>query len=176
MRRLARRLFTVCSALSLVLCLAACVLWVRSYGAADSLGAGGRHTAGGLVSSRGLLMFLLMTTSTPSSEPPGVSYEVERPPPALDVPATGFLARRGFAWVRDPFPPGFGLPALIVTWPSWFAALVFAPLPAFAIASRCRALLRRHDGLCPTCGYDLRGTPDRCPECGTPAAPVAPPP
>src|SRR5688500_13674928 len=31
MRRLARRLFMVCSAVSLLLCVAVCVLWVRSY-------------------------------------------------------------------------------------------------------------------------------------------------
>jgi hypothetical protein len=64
-------------------------------------------------------------------------------------------------------------PHTIVLVQCWLVAFGFALLPAFwARAWRRRRVLRRRiaAGLCQKCAYDLRGSPQRCPECGTPAA------
>ena len=54
-----------------------------------------------------------------------------------------------------------------VSIPLWFATLAFAAYPALAlIRGPFRRYRRRKRGLCATCGYDLRGSPERCPECG----------
>lgn len=55
--------------------------------------------------------------------------------------------------------------------PTWFAVpVLLAPLGVLTIGRRRRRRCVRAGG-CPCCGYDVRATPDRCPECG--AVPVA---
>jgi len=49
-------------------------------------------------------------------------------------------------------------------------ALVGALAPLLALSMHLRRRNRIVSGCCVKCGYDLRATPDRCPECGTVAA------
>ena len=55
--------------------------------------------------------------------------------------------------------------------PYWLIALLAIVLPLAYVSTLLPQLTKRHRGnLCRACGYDLRATPDRCPECGRQAA------
>jgi hypothetical protein len=103
---------------------------------------------------------------------PGLHYVVRRFPRPTPQPAGTFWQRRGFRFVRDgPTPSPRGTvpsteTSVDVRVPHWLLLLAFAALPGVRVTRRSRATRRGNSGLCASCGYDLRATPGRCPECG----------
>lgn len=57
--------------------------------------------------------------------------------------------------------------------PYWLPLMITAVPAALVIARLVRRASRRRRGLCPGCGYDLRATAERCPECGELSGAVA---
>jgi hypothetical protein len=129
------RLFTFLSAASLLLCMATCVLWVRSYRNADYASLGGGSPSERLVLSQNGHILV---------------YEGK-----FDLGAAGptFFPRRPF-------------PTLFLAY--WVPAAFLAAVPATWVMARpsTRRRARSAAGLCAACGYDLRASPGRCPECG----------
>jgi hypothetical protein len=171
-----RRLFTIATAISLLLCVAIVVVWVRSYWTYDWIGYTAPMDANRygqwcrLGSGGGALEFLY-------------SRQIVRPrvdnPTGLDWISEAswgfslFAPERNTFWFRHNFANdvtfkrnGYRMVRILV--PDWIPLVLLGFLPAFRFSRwfhRKRWLRSLH---CPTCGYDVRASKDRCPECGTP--------
>jgi hypothetical protein len=181
-----RRLFTLCSALSLLLCVAVCVLWARSYFRGDHLlwsdhqGWFDLNSASGFVwTTRGIY--------GPGSAGNGRWLYRELGASWLETDRQG--KRRtaaGYAGLvlREPskhwrvagveyISAAYGDRSWTLFLPYWSLSLATVILPAVWLHRRLRQRTRSLHGLCPRCGYDLRASPDRCPECGAASASAA---
>jgi hypothetical protein len=193
-----RWLFNLTAAASMLLLVATIVLWVRSHwinaDAAEGFLLGWRSSANVRPYRGGALMFLSDTGAiriecnnltltderriAPYLEQPerrAMSYaEGARPP----WPLTWWRTLR-FDW-KAPHVKRSPPQSTVVNWfvrvPYWFVCLPFMLAPALWL-NRWRIFVRRRRrvaaGLCPQCGYDLRGAiHERCPECGKDVSPV----
>jgi hypothetical protein len=195
-----RRLFNVLAAGSLALCLAMLGLWVNSRWRHDAIGRSseGRnpdlyslrgwslHSNNGMLALHGVALGPIAPVDLDWS-PPSWRWSSERAygsGPHLLYCRNADGRVLGFVFVRaeQKFPPGnFTASSVgpyiarekLVSVPHWLLALILAILPARWLLLLWR---RRHNSpkhACPTCGYDLRATPERCPECGLLVKPTA---
>jgi len=187
-----RRLLNHVTVLSLLLCVAVCVLWVRSYGnritptldlpyatALYRCPAENRDGRIGLSLNR-------WTWEVPAPPQPRELKWVEAPPEPLrswlfarrpdGVQVGGIDLFYRVVYRQEQSAPGQQKSSYVyggITMPHSYAAVIFLILPAVRLRQVVRQGRRRDRNQCPRCGYDLRATPDRCPECGTTAPPDA---
>jgi hypothetical protein len=157
-----RHLLTLGSAISLLICAAACVFWVRSYAGPDYLHYVSRDQwALSVISGHGTVDVLVIPTWRQDPEFRRGRYDAQ-------VYYGTRYSKRVLGFGTDVQWPEFG--GRYVNVPHWFLATAAAAAAlVFGRASWRRGRRRRRlaAGLCAACGYDLRATPARCPECGT---------
>jgi hypothetical protein len=165
-----RRLLNLLTAVSLLLCVAAGGLWARSrvLGHSDWF-SGSSASAGRQAMVIGGTVYLRHITSPRAWwRPAPWTYERRTNYRAftratdlqLDVASFGFSRHRG-TLDGSPFTETW------LIFPLWAVVLATAGLPVLWLTRRVRRRMNSEPGHCPVCGYDLRGTPERCPECGT---------
>jgi hypothetical protein len=175
-----RRVFTVLSALSLVVCLAAAALWLRSYSIKDSATLSWQTRVTSefsynfeAESNYGSLRLHLERTP--------VEEQIERPMLKVEnvtakAEMLGWFWSDGlstFSFFGERSPPPLGIfgtnhaGRMILIFPHWLPLVLFALLPMGWVFRYQGARRKARMHLCRACGYDLRATPDRCPECGT---------
>jgi hypothetical protein len=165
-----RRAFKIVVALSLLLFVATGVLWVRSYWHRDvfTLWFAERRACWVESCRGGGIQFVQMTNMATDQLESG--WDVAFPADPLPTEM-----RLGFGFVPTTSPPNWdGGPSrqvyiTVVVFPAYALMILLAVLPttwAFTMIRRSRRVGLGH---CLHCGYDLRASPDRCPECGTEA-------
>ena len=175
-----RRLLILLTALSLVLCIATVALWVRSFFVADVLTWFAENSAGGVRSTGGTIICRRIVPAEGGKmprglldpQPSGVVYRAASPaenvrPFDPKWAVAGFSAVEGTVAVFDPgASTSRNVRVCGVTVADWSIVAATAVLPCWRLVRRARAARPREPGLCPACGYDVRATPERCPECG----------
>src|SRR5688500_17299941 len=166
--RALRFLWMLAATISLMLCLAVAFLWHRSYATADFVGRGSPARWYGALSMSGLIR---LERGDYAGSIEGWSRASYRTPDGLGLP--GEVAARG---TRRYGPIAYRQiwydgtrPRWSVYVPHWFVVALVGALPTAHVAGRLLRR-RRRPGHCATCGYDMRATPRRCPECGTTGA------
>jgi hypothetical protein len=92
-------------------------------------------------------------------------YNPQKPTRHWRAALLGFRVSRQVLTLR----PGEVITATSIALPLWFPLVLTAIGPARVLMRWKRHRSRRKHGCCPDCGYDLRASSDRCPECGAPA-------
>ena len=158
-------------ALSLLGCLAVTGLWARGYWRYDLLGCRFGTTSWMLGSYRG---HLLWATGTADGGEGRAEWYGHESGTGLDAAGVWQFLRTNAAWNVAGFSytgaVDKDLPVSVLITPSWSLALLLGVLPGMLLLRSRRRRVRLRENLSPSCGYDLRATPDRCPECGTIAA------
>ena len=166
-----RRAWDLVAVVSLVLFLTTAVMWVSSYWWYDELGVMAGRQLFSVNSAAGDSSWIWDTDyfgdprRYARRQPLTDSMYAQGMGHYLEHRFAGFAARYRF----DPSGSGRGgtmFRVLVV--PYWFLLGVTAAAPAWWLAVTRRRRRRLAAGLCTGCGYDLRASTGRCPECGKP--------
>jgi hypothetical protein len=166
-----RRPLTVLSALSLLLCGATAVLWVRSWRVATAFGWDGGAAAGGtyrdyyVVSREGHLSCIALRVTGSDGRRSRFFLDEFKSTPGEEGESDVQLA--GFGYKHEENADSQYQRVIL---PHWALMTALAAAPLLVLWRSLRRRRRRSLGLCVICGYDLRATPGRCPECGESAA------